>query len=1250
MITKLFFPHPSKDKRKCILFVIETNISLTNEAIQILVWILNPNHETDHFGRSVSHVTKTSEKFFFIGPNLRFETPESEKARAICSSFGMDQILRIERFEGTTNSHISFDRMREAIYEEIPETLLHSFLPEPTEIIDFIGGGVKEFERFNKANGLGMDSFDIQYYLTLFVDVYKRNPTSVELFKIAQLNSSHCRHWEWSGKMIIDGVTMEDTLFQKVKRTLEKNPKGSIKAFNDNAGIIEGGYVTMFYPDASGLYRYKRLKMDHTVTAETHSHPSLYSPFPGAATGVGGLQRDQMANKRGTLIGFLSVYYQTGKLWLDQKPRLAYPKNMATPRELLGGVIKGSFSYGNPFGQPTLLFGNDSLGIELKDGTRFESIKPIVYVGGIGSSLSMTKDKVHAKEGMLIVRIGGATWRVGVGGGAASSIDAGQNALELDFKSVQRGEPMTERSVYNVVEHCVFLGDENPIEAITDQGAGGAATMLTELSNPSGAEIKMRRMRIGDSSLSQTEIWISESQEICGLLIKPENIDGFTAICKRYECPIEIVGKITGTQRIVVQDEKDNSTPVDLTLPEILGELPQKTYTDSSVKIALTPFVMPKDSIKEIFSKIMALPGVSLPTYMTDHFDGSVGGRVVQGPRDGAYLLPVCNYAIQSLGFKGREGGVGVVTRSNPVAMLIDEEATSRMTVATHLLTFAFVHIPGGAQRIKDRLNVMWPFKIAGMKARLYKAYSAMTDGMIKTGLAANGGKDSLSMSTSFEGITVQSFPTFIVKGVAHVSNFRNRVTPTVKKQGTNIILIELNDKKPKIGATALTEAYGETGMEVPDVDLQKVNQVFKIIQRLVKGGVILSGVVRQKGGLLTTLAKMIISGDIGISLNGKSEKSETSLKEFLFNEEAGIVIECEKKNTKHVLSVFASLYARVIGKTTSAKVLLVSKENQWTIDELRKEFLMTGKIIKEKLLGMPKEIVQREIVAKPLCKLTYNPDAVIRFKRRKDKIFKVAVLSTPGTNGQHELAHLFASLKGKFEVRHVPMARLISGEIDLNNFSITASAGGFSYGDVMGSGKGWAASILFNQILDQMFELFIKRPDTMSLDVCNGFQVKSLLKVFNYDLKQQPRLITNSSGIFEHRLVNLRIPENTRAIMFSGMGGSILPAWSAHAEGSLFLPKNNHQMLVKAGLVSAQYADETGKPTEAYPQNPSGSGAGIAGLSTLDGRHTAMMPHIERLSASNDHIPYRSKHFGFLKPIWQYSIENMYEWLRKNS
>jgi phosphoribosylformylglycinamidine synthase len=1247
-----------------IVFAVEHTGDIPENDLSTLIWLLNPNSFEKGFSMSSTLPAHTvHENIFYVGPNLRIETPESEKIVAIMQNCGLTYITRVEKFRGDIVDPGAFDhfkamhmdRMTEACYEygKLPNHLATEGIREKTHSIKLIENGKAVLEKLNKEHGFGMDDFDIQMYYDLFVQVYKRNPNEIELAQLAQGNSSHCRHWEFNGTYVLNNIQMPRTLFEMVKGTLHANKEGSILAFKDNGGILEGGDAPMWIC-VHGVYKKVFMQMNHTATAETHNHPSLISPFPGAATGVGGRLRDISDIQTGALIGFGALYFQTGRL--DQLS-WTYPSTMAHPRDVLKGAIQGASSYGNPFGEPTLAFLHDSVGITTPDGTRIESIKPIIYTGAIGSIPADAKKKVPATKGILVVRLGGQVYKVGVGGGAASSIDAGSNNSDLDFKSVQRGEPMVARSVYNVIRECVLLGANNPIDDITDQGAGGPSNAITELISKVGAMIYLGNFRIADALMTDTEVWIAEAQEQHALLVDKSNIERLKKICKKHNCPIEIVGETTGDGRLQVIGRDSKDTIVDLKIDDILGELPSKTYTDQALPREFKPFAIPSDtSLHDLFKRVAYLTGVCLPTYMVNTFDGSVGGLAVQGPRDGIHLLPVTTYGVKALGYEGTGASVGTIIRSNPIAMQIDVQASSRMVIANVLTTMMFACIPGGIQRIKGRLNEMWAFKIPGGKARLYNALEAITDTMCEIGLGIDGGKDSLSMVTSFDGQKVPSFDTLVYEAYAHMDNFKHRITPSIAGNGT-LIYIDLAQGQLRMGGSALAQSYEETGNEVPDLESTiEHQQCFAYIQTLIKKKLITAGMGKQKGGLIVTLAKMMISTNYGITAKIPFALPAAA---FLFNEESGIVI--ETKNADAVLRIAQAhgLTAVCIGKTVTTSARLTIKDSTGVIfdasrNDLHSMLTETSKDI-EIMNGVPEVLAQKEWEgpiegSTPTLILKHDPTTPLVIGCKK--VFKVAVLSAPGTNGEDELGYLFGSVKNRFEVHSVSLAQLQSGEIDLKDFNVIAFAGGFSFGDVLGSGKGFAGSIRYNEKLTRMFRDFFARPDTLSCGVCNGMQIGTLLGIFDADTKAfgmhgTPRMTHNKSGRFEHRPVRLHIPD-TRSIMFKGMAGAVMPTWSAHAEGNFYMQDHaDYLKLLHAEMICMQYADYNGRPTTEYPHNPNGSPLGIAGICTRDGRHTYFMPHIER----GMHLPYIPTEWKeFRNSIWKKCPENMYAWLAEHA
>ncbi len=1268
-ILYLFFSN-SQHPNSLTAFAVEVRREPTPQETERLLWLLNPHPFSKSHSTNIAHYMQPNrnQQIGFIGPNLRFETPESEKATVICHNSGIDCIVKIEQFTAylAEKSDVAslvagtVDQMRETYYEnELPRQLVLQTEYEPTIVYDLLGNGPKELEKANTELGLAMDAADIQYYYNMFANIYKTNPTEVALAHLGQGNSSHCRHWEFAGMYIIDGKQKEMTPFELVKRTLTSKHTNVKVAFKDNGGVIAGGWVEVWMP-VKGVYQKVRLLVDHTMTAETHNHPTLFCPEAGAKTGPGGRLRDSKVIKTGAWVGFGLIYFQTGLL--KNTSGWKYPKNMAHPRAVLTGSIKGAAGYGNPFGEPTLVFGNDEVGIELPDGSRMETIKPIIYTGGIGSIPARAKEKQVPQVGMQIVRFGGKTFDIGVGGGSASSMDAGTNNAKLDFKSVQRGEPMIGLCAANVITFCLSLLEDNPLESLEDQGAGGASNMLTELMAPVGGFVDLKKIRKAVETLNQRTVWTAESQEIYGALIKKENIPLFIQICKWFNCGYEILGEITGDGllRVIDTTPGNNREPERLELEHILGKLPQKTYTDTTVRRDFQPYVLPEKSVRQHFEWVSRLSSVALLTYMVNTFDHSVGGKVVQGPRDGVHLLPVNTYGIQSQGFTGLSAVVGTFVRSNPIAMQIDERATSRMLVANLLLTLACTHIPGGTRKISTRLNWMWFFKALGGKARFYSAAESLTEAMVESELSANGGKDSFSLSTTFDGQTVASADTAILEAGAHMSDFRKRITPSV--QGNKeLVYIDLGGGKARMGGGALYKSYNATGNKVPDVKITEAMKCFNLVQLLLRKKKLTAGMAIQPGGLITTLAKMVLSTNNGITVTLPDGVDEIS---FLFNEEAGIVLECAKAKEIITLANNLGLTAYAIGKTTVGWSGLHIQKNPSGNNavfsasgvELQQLLLKKGSEI-EIMNGVPERLAYREAGGKsgiPTYKLVHQPDMPVTFETRRT--FKVAVLAAPGTNGQDESAYMYGMLgRNRFEVHHILLSKLQSGEIpDLLDFHCLEIPGGFSYGDVLGSGKGLAGSFLFNEKLNKILKDLIALPYTFVNGRCNGKQWATLVGLFDEDfaklgIQGSPRMTHNKSGRFEHRPVSLYIPES-KSILFNGLGGAVMPAWSAHAEGNFRLENpNDYQKLMDSGMVTAQYAGYNGKPTDDYPHNPNGSPYGIAGLCSLNGRINFEMPHIERF-ATNNHIPYLPEEWRKIKThIWRLRIENMYRWLEQN-
>jgi len=1218
-------------------FNIETSGPLTQNELEILKWLLAETFEPDNFGSS-SKIASKNRKIIELGPRLNFATAFSTNAVSICHACGLDKVTRLEVSRryilpvGEEESKFisqNHDRMTECYYQKPLLSFETGIKPEPVKIIPLLEEGPEALRRINKEMGLGMDDWDIYFYHNMFTTVFKRNPTDVECFQLGQANSEHSRHWFFKGKLVIDGKEMSETLLEIIQSTLRANPANSVIAFKDNSSGIKGYDIWTIIPKKPGRcspFSKERFTYHIIFTAETHNFPSGVAPFPGAETGTGGRIRDIHATGRGAFVGAATVGYCVGSLnifnfSIPGEEKFNYPSNLASPLEILIEESNGASDYGNKFGEPVILGFTRTFDLKLPDGERRAWIKPIMFTGGIGQIDNRHIEKGQPKKGMLIVQIGGPAYRIGVGGGSASSMIQGENIEELDFNAVQRGDAEMEQKMNRVIRACVEMGDKNPIISIHDQGAGGPCNVLTELVNPVGGRVEIRNITLGDKTMSVLEIWGGEYQERDALLIWPDKQGKFQKICQREKVTCEILGHITGDGKIVVHDAQDNSTPVNLELEKILGKMPQKTFEIKRVKQKRDPFELPTDlKIKEAINMIFSLPSVGSKGYLVRKVDRSVTGLIAQQQCCGPLQLPVSDVAVIAQSHFGLTGAATSVGEQ-PIKMLVDIKAGARMAVGEMLTNMAWAKI-STLEHIKCSVNWMWAAKLPGEGALIYDAACAIRDLMIELGIAADGGKDSLSMAAKVEEEIVKAPGQLVISGYAPMPDITKVVTPDIKKPGTTkLILIDPADGKNRLGGSALAQAFGQIGDTAPDVDDPKIlANSFLAVQEMVEKDLILSGHDRSDGGLITTLAEMAMSGTCGMVVN-IDEKKE--LIPELFSEELGLVIEYLAEKENEIISILLEKEVpfQILGITQSKKVFEIThgKKRVLSIEtsQLRKRWEKTSSVLEtfqmDPDLAYEEETIFKDLTTPPYY-LSFNPENIYPKLASRKKKPKVAVIREEGSNGDREMASAFFA--AGFEVWDVTMTDLLKGDVSLKQFRGIAFPGGFSYADVLDSAKGWAGVIRFNSYLREMFDEFYIRKNTFSLGICNGCQLMTLLGWLPWKGlpdEKQPRFIRNFSGRFESRWVTVKIEESP-SIMLKGMEGSVLGIWVAHGEGRLFFPdKEIGNKIILRELVPITYVDNQGHATTQYPFNPNGSVLGIAGLCSLDGRHLAMMPHPER-------------------------------------
>lgn len=1254
------------DDTRALCFNVESTRPLSDQELDRLRLILADGFLIDTVSQSP---VLSGGRVVEVGPRLNFATAWSSNMVSICRATGLDSVTRVERsrrylvpdgddLETFIAAH--HDRMTECPYAEPLTTFETGISPEAVYDVDLMSGGP---DALLDIPGISMDEWDRNFYYDYFVKRHNRNPTIVEIMDLNNANSEHSRHGFFKGRQIVDGEEITGTLFDVVTETLTANPKGSLIAFKDNSSVVAGYDMSTIYPQTPGQpgpFVSADVRCHVLLTAETHNFPTGVAPFPGAETGTGGRIRDVQGTGKGGFVIAGTTGYCVANLhipgydlaWEEQYP---CPDNLASALQIEIEASNGASDYGNKFGEPMIQGFTRSFDLRLSGGERWGFLKPVMFTAGIGQIDDRHLIKETEEKGMLIVQVGGPAYRVGFGGGAASSMLQGENASELDFNAVQRGDAEMEQKMNRVIRACNEMGDKTLIDVIHDQGAGGPANVLKELVERSGGRVEVRKMRVGDPTMSVLEIYVAEYQERNGFLIRAENIERFQGICDREKVACEVLGEVTGDLRFVLHDELDDSTPVDIELDVLLGSIPQKTFTDQRMASGGSRLELPANlSVADALDRVLRLVSVGSKRFLTNKVDRAVTGLIVQQQCCGPLQLTVSDVAVVAQSHFGLTGGATAIGEQ-PIKMLVDPAAGARMAVGESLTNLVWARIED-LEQVKCSANWMWAPKLEGEGAAMVDAALAMRDAMIGVGMAVDGGKDSLSMATMVGDETVKSPRQLVISAYAAMPDIRKVITPDIKAPGSTLLLLDLASGKGRLGGSALAQVYGQIGNESPDLDdTALLKKAFLAVQELIDQDLILAGHDRSDGGLITTVLEMAFSGNCGLDLDIASDNAPVSA---LFAEELGLVIECRSDTVEKVTGLLTAqnIPLQVLGQTTVDKQIRIACNEGVVLDqamiELRRVWEETSYQL-ERLQCDPAcaEEEKGTIYNRngPPYNLSFVPKSTAPdILERRDKP-KVAILRDEGSNSDREMTSAFYA--AGFEPWDVCMADLLTGKIDLSEFRGLAAVGGFSYADVPESAKGWAATILFNERLKGMFDEFYQRPDTFSLGICNGCQLFGLLGWVPWrDItpERQPRFIHNQSGRFESRWTTVRIDQSP-AIMLQGMDDLVFGIHVDHGEGLLHFPDQELRDQVLADhLAPIRYADDFGAPTEAYPFNPNGSPGGLAGLCSPDGRHLAMMPHPERcfLAWQAHYLPSEMQEMT-VSP-WMQMFQNAYEWCMK--
>lgn len=1173
------------------IYAVGSQHPLQTVDIQKLIWLLG----------GAEPLTEKSVKGQFIGPRKEMITPWSTNAVEITQTMGIVGIIRMEEFLEVTGS-TAYDRMLQHLYSGLDQdsfTIHHS--PEP--ILE-----IQNISDYNEKEGLALSQEEVDYLNQVSASL-GRKLTDSEVFGFSQVNSEHCRHKIFNGTFIIDGKEKESTLFQLIKKTSKENPNYIVSAYKDNVAFIKGPRVEQFAPgrqDIPDWFKIEDFDSVISVKAETHNFPTTVEPFNGAATGGGGEIRDRLAGGKGSIpLSGTAVYItsyprlENGRPW---EKKFAERKWLyQTPAEILIKASDGASDFGNKFGQP--LIGGSVLTFEhFEADKKLGFDKVIMLAGGVGYGKEKDSKKESLKAGDKIILMGGDNYRIGMGGAAVSSVTTGQFENAIELNAVQRSNPEMQKRVSNAIRAMVE-SSENPIVSIHDHGAGGHLNCFSELLEETGGTIEIDKLPVGDPTLSDKEIISNESQERMGIAIHAKDVDMLQRISERERAPMYVVGTATGDGTFKFIDNTKKTKPVDLKISNLFGSSPKTILQDKTLSNSFADVAYDVNKFQEYLEQVLQLEAVACKDWLTNKVDRCVTGRVATQQTCGPIQLPLNNVSVMALDFislKGIATGIGHA----PGAALVDPVAGSKMAISEALLNIIWTPLTHGLKGVSLSANWMWPTKTAGEKARLFAAVEAVSDFACKLGINIPTGKDSLSMTQKYpNGETVDSPGTVIISAVAESGDIRKTVSPDLEPiTGSTIIYIDFSKDDYTLGGSSFAQIVNQLGTVAPTVtDENYFIKAFGAVQELIQSELVLAGHDISSGGLITTLLEMCFPVP-GVGLNISTKELGNDLIKVLFNENPGVVLQIKDESAKSLLQKNGVDF-KVLGKVTNERTLKIDNQ-QLSIDTLRNTWFHTSYLFDK--IQRPKghaETRKKNIFNQPL-EYKFQPkfDGKLAThkldpKRRTSTGIKAAIIREKGVNSDREMA--YALYVAGFDVKDVHMTDLMTGREDLSDVNLIVFVGGFSNSDVLGSAKGWAGAFLYNPKAKAALDNFYKRDDTLSLGVCNGCQLMMEMGLLYPDWKE--KMHHNGSGKFECTFINVTIPKNN-SVMLRSYEGAQIGVWLAHGEGQFVLPADKSKYEVAANYTYPQ-----------YPGNPNDSNFAVAALSSRDGRHLAIMPHIER-------------------------------------
>lgn len=1185
----------------------------------------------------------------YVGPRREMVTPWSTNAVEITENMNLSGITRIEEYFPVSSKEATHDPMLQRMYEKLDQSLFTvNHEPEPIR-------RVENLEQYNEEEGLALSPEEMAYLHT--IEKQNGRPlTDSEIFGFAQINSEHCRHKIFSGTFIIDGEEKESSLFAMIKRTTQENPGKILSAYKDNVAFAQGPVIEQFAPadqSTSDYFQVEDIESVISLKAETHNFPTTVEPFNGAATGTGGEIRDRMGGGVGSWPLAGTAVYMTAyprlegesRTWEDILPVRKWLYQ--TPEQILIKASNGASDFGNKFGQP-LICGSVLTFEHQEDGQKLAYDKVIMLAGGVGYGKKRDCLKKEPQKGNKVVVVGGDNYRIGLGGGSVSSVDTGRYTSGIELNAIQRANPEMQKRAYNLVRALVEE-KENPVVSIHDHGSAGHLNCLSELVEDCGGEIDMAKLPIGDKTLSAKEIIANESQERMGLLIDERHLDHVKAIAERERAPLYVVGETTGDAHFSFV-QADGVKPFDLDVAQMFGHSPKTIMTDETVKRHYEDVTYNVDQIDSYINKVLQLEAVACKDWLTNKVDRSVTGKIARQQCQGEIQLPLSDCGVVALDYRGKRG-IATALGHAPQAGLASPEAGSVLSVAESLTNIVWAPLEDGLEGVSLSANWMWPCRAQkGEDARLYAAVEALSDFCCSLHINVPTGKDSLSLTQKYpNGEKIISPGTVIVSAGGEVKDVRNVVSPVlVNSKNSSLYYIDFSFDDQRLGGSAFAQTLGKVGSDVPTVkNPEYFADCFEAIQTLINKGWVMAGHDISAGGLITTLLEMTFANQQGgIHVNLYDMSGEDVVKN-LFAENPGVVIQVSDQH-KHALREYLESegigYAK-IGYPTPKERKIVIKKNEWQhefdIDALREAWYQTSYELdkRQSMNGMadqrhrnykeqPLQLQFNDAFAGKLSQYQLNAD------RRTPSGIRAAIIREKGTNGEREMA--YALYLAGFDVKDVMMTDLISGRETLEDINLIVFCGGFSNSDVLGSAKGWAGAFLYNPKAKEALDRFYARKDTLSLGICNGCQLMVELNLINPEHQQRTRMLHNDSHKFESAFLGLTIPENN-SVMLGSLSGSKLGIWVAHGEGKFSLPEGeeNYHIIAKYSYNS-------------YPGNPNGSNYSVAGICSKDGRHLAMMPHLERsiFPWQNAYYPYK-RHMDEVTP-WIEAFVNAREWVEK--